>query len=136
MPEIGKSSPASRPRAAAAAAASGADPGRAALALAPDDPDSLNTLAWTLVTAPGAKPEHGATAARWAARSVELIRTRGPGRNTLAGVLDTLAAAYLLAGDAAKAVEAQREAVELAEPGLKAELEVNLRKYEEALQRK
>ena len=65
-----------------------------------------------------------------AQRAVEMTESKN------AGILDTLALAYFMTGDAAKAIETQETAVSLLPPGeseARTELEANLAKYRAAL---
>jgi hypothetical protein len=85
----------------------------------------LNELAWTIVD-----PK-----ATWKKRDLELALRAASKANELSGdkdpaVLDTLARVHFLKGDAARAIEIQRRAVELAEEGMKADLEKALAEYE------
>lgn len=76
-----------------------------------DNPQALNAIAWTLVdpASPVKTGKAGGQAAvAIATRAVEMTKGESP------DVLDTLARAHFQAGDAAKALEYQKKAVELA----------------------
>ena len=69
------------------------------------------------------------TALRFALQAVEM----SDGEN--AGILDTLALAFFMTGDTAKAIETQVKAVSLLPPGessVRTEIEANLAKYRQA----
>ncbi len=85
----------------------------------------LNEIAWTIVD-----PK-----ATWKKRDLELALRAASQANEILGdkdpaVLDTLARVHFLKGDAARAIELQRRAVELAEEGMKASLQKTLAEYE------
>lgn len=80
----------------------------------PDDPERWNALAWFLATSKGATREDGWRAVEYAQRAAEIVRSSGV-TSSLAGILDTLAAAWATAGEFRKAAEAQREALGLAQ---------------------
>lgn len=94
-----------------------------------DDAGALNGLAWMIVAPdteiPSAKQD-AKLAVHAAMRANELTKFKDP------STLDTLARAYFVNGDAQKAFETQKKAVELAPDGLKQELEDALKTYEEA----
>jgi len=81
---------------------------RASLDLSPDQPTVLNNLAWLLATHPDGAVRDGPTAVRLAARACELTRRVQP------LFIGTLAAAYAEDGQFDKAVEAAREARDIA----------------------
>ena len=81
---------------------------RAALSLAPDQPDLLNNLAWLLATDPDATVRDGADAMRLAERACELTGRREP------ALLGTLGAALAAAGQFDRAIAATEEAIRLA----------------------
>ena len=72
-----------------------------------DDFSALNELAWLLATCSDSAIRDGRSAVGFAERAVAKTNPKDP------GVLDTLAAAYAEAGEFAKAVKAQREAIDL-----------------------
>ena len=76
--------------------------------LAPQWPDPLNNLAWTLATDPRSYLRNGVEAVRLAERAVGLSGTNS------VGSLDTLAAAYAEAGRFSEAVATAEAAVTLA----------------------
>jgi thiol-disulfide isomerase/thioredoxin len=93
------------------------------------DASSLNQVAWTIVD-----PE-----APWKERNLDLALRAATKASELTGdkdpsILDTLARVYFLKGDAKKALELQKKAVELADPRLKPSLEKALAEYEKGLQ--
>jgi tetratricopeptide (TPR) repeat protein len=72
-----------------------------------DDLAALNNLAWIMATSSDSAIRDGRTAVVFAERAVAKTGRKDP------GMLDTLAAAYAEAGDFAKAVDAQQEAIAL-----------------------
>ncbi|MEE3002017.1 MAG: tetratricopeptide repeat protein, partial [Planctomycetota bacterium] len=66
-------------------------------------------------------------ATRWAARADELTEGKD------ASIIDTLARCYYEQGDLAKAVELQKKAVQIAEPGMVKSLKDTLDEYEAEL---
>jgi tetratricopeptide (TPR) repeat protein len=82
---------------------------REALRLKPDQADVLNNLAWILATHPQAEFRDGVEAVRLAERACALTGQKQP------VLLGTLGAAYAEAGQFGKAIEAARQARDLAE---------------------
>ncbi|MEW6742350.1 MAG: redoxin domain-containing protein [Planctomycetota bacterium] len=80
-----------------------------------DDPDVLNDVAWEILTSGELDGEAIALAFSLAQRAVDLLRAReGGSASDLAIVLDTLARAWYAVGRLDKAIEIEREALELA----------------------
>jgi serine/threonine protein kinase/tetratricopeptide (TPR) repeat protein len=71
------------------------------------DPSALNALAWLLATCPSPEVRDGRSAVTFAEKAVAGTQRKD------AAMLDTLAAAYAEAGDFAKAVSVQQEAIAL-----------------------
>ena len=92
-----------------------------ALELAPDDPETLNQLAWLLATAPDPDARDGGRAVDLAQRAVDLTRTGN------AMYIDTLAAALAEAGRFNEAVTAQETAIMILERSGPPELESEFR---------
>jgi len=93
------------------------------------DASALNELAWTIVD-----PQ-----ATWKERDLDLAMRAAAKANELTGdkdpaTIDTLARVYFMKGDAKKALELQRRAVELADERMKPSLEKALEEYEKGLQ--
>ncbi len=78
-----------------------------ALRLAPGEARNLNCLAWLLATCPQADLRDGARAVTYATKACAATQWQRP------AYLDTLAAAYALTGDFARAVQYQQQAVSL-----------------------
>jgi hypothetical protein len=76
-----------------------------------DNPQALNQLAWTLVDPKRPKP--AADVAKAALAAAERADALREGKD--AQIADTVARAYFVNGDVAKAVAAQERAVKLAE---------------------
>ncbi len=99
---------------------------------AAEQPDAnasdLNEYAWFLLTCEPDDLRDAQAALPVAKRAVEM----SGGEN--AAILDTLALAYFMTGDTAKAVETQEKAVSVLSSGdpLRTELEANLAKYRQA----
>jgi len=97
-----------------------------------EDADGLNFLAWSIVD-PDLKKKPGPKLVAFALEAAQKGDKMEDGKN--AGVADTLAKAYFDSGDAAKAVETQKRALELAK-GTELEdddeLKDRLKQYEEA----
>ncbi|MBX3385612.1 MAG: redoxin family protein [Phycisphaeraceae bacterium] len=92
-----------------------------------NDAQSLNELAWRILTDPSIERRDLDLAMRAATRSNELTKGQDP------SILDTLARAHFEKGDVDKAVDIQRTAVEKAtEEDMKRELEEALSRYLEA----
>jgi tetratricopeptide (TPR) repeat protein len=88
-------------------------------------PSTLNDLAWRLAISPDAQMDDSQIAMRFADKAVALTA------RTNASYIDTLAAAYAAAGDFAKAVTVQQEAVALLKnANMKSDFESRLRLYE------
>jgi tetratricopeptide (TPR) repeat protein len=81
---------------------------REALRVKPDDPVSLNNLAWFLATAPEDTLRDGSEAVELAERAARLVSYGNP------VLLDTLAASYAEVGRFGDAVVAARQALRLA----------------------
>jgi len=96
---------------------------REAVRLSPEDFEAHNSLAWLLATCRDGAYRNGAEAVRLATTACRL--TKEPD----AQLLDTLAAALAEAGRFVEAVEIQKQAIELAAPKLKSELEPRLNLY-------
>ena len=98
------------------------------------DSEGLNALAWMIVDPSGEqmKPEErdADLAIAAASKAAELTKNADP------AVLDTLARAYFTKGDAAKAVEIQTKAVELAPEQMKEDLTSSLEEYKTAAKKK
>jgi cytochrome c-type biogenesis protein CcmH/NrfG len=98
---------------------------RASLKLKPDQPDTLNDLAWLLATDPHAEIRQGAEAVKLASRACALTRDQAP------VLLGTLAAAYAETGDFEKAAATAKKAHDLAAAqGRKAVADKNLQLLE------
>jgi len=80
---------------------------RKAVSLQPDNPKSLNSLAWVLATNPESTSQDADEAVKFAQQAVDLTDRQK------AQPLDTLAAAHAAAGDFAKAIEATEKALQL-----------------------
>lgn len=102
--------------------------------LDPEVAEAWNNLAWIAATGAGATPERGRRAVEAAERAVALAREVDfPSPSTVAMYLDTLAAAWFTAGDPARALACQEEALALPiDPGQRAELSAPLEKYRKA----
>jgi hypothetical protein len=104
---------------------------RKRVAEAPDaTPRALNNYPWTLLTCEPEDLRDPQTALPVAKRAVAMTEEKNFNN------LDTLALAYFMTGDAAKAVETQERAVSLLPPEespLRTELETSLAKYRAAL---
>jgi spermidine synthase len=102
-----------------------------ALELAPDKPQVLRTVAWTLATCPQASVRNGAKAARLAQRANDLTGGKNP------VMLRALAAAFAEAGRFGDAMSAAQKALELAraagQQDLAARLDGDLKRYREGL---
>ncbi len=88
--------------------------------------DAINEYAMFLMTCEPEDLRDPAAALPVAQRAVEMTESED------AGVLDTLAMAYFMTGDTAKAIETQEKAVSLVPPDeseMRTELEANLAKY-------
>ena len=96
---------------------------RRGLAVRPDDPQSLNSLAWILATAPDPSLRDASEALRLARRAVRQL-----GRED-ANLLDTLAAAHAARGDFTRAVALQERAVRAGAPSQVAALRARLALY-------
>jgi len=94
---------------------------REAIRLRPNDLMLLNETAWLLATCPDDRVRNGSEAVDLAGRAVQLTGAQEP------LVLGTLAAAYAEASRFDEAVEAARDAVELAVRQKKRELAESLR---------
>lgn len=90
-----------------------------------ENPQVLNEIAWTVLDSPGIETRDYDFCMKLATKANELT----DGKN--AAILDTLARAYFEKGDAAKAVELETKAVELADETLKADLQAALKRYQE-----
>ncbi|MEE8467177.1 MAG: hypothetical protein V3T22_01900, partial [Planctomycetota bacterium] len=92
--------------------------------------DEMNNCAWLLLTCEPADLRDPRTALALALDANDLSGHRDP------AFLDTLALAYHLTGDTAKAIEIERRAISFLPPGesdLRAELEPALARFEAAL---
>ncbi|MFO1490512.1 MAG: redoxin family protein [Kiritimatiellia bacterium] len=89
-----------------------------------DDAQSLNELAWMILTAPGLEKRDIALATKMAERAVEVSKGED------AAILDTLARAFFEAGRA-KAIETQKKAIEKADDDSKDVLQAALDAYTE-----
>jgi len=107
-----------------------------AFRIVPDNAETLNALAWTLVIHPGATPDHARHASGWARRAVAILKSASGNPNLLADTLDTLGAAEFLAGNVTEALRAETEALALPiDEARRAEFGKTLQKYEEALRK-
>ncbi len=97
-------------------AAEGLAQWREALKEEPDNLQVLNNLAWLLATSPDASIRNGKEAVELAEHAVQITSAKEP------SILGTLAAAYAETGDFGKAIEAQRQATDIATQQGKAEL--------------
>ena len=89
------------------------------------DPESLNNLAWLLATCPDSGLRDGKSAVAFAEKAVAATLRKN------AAYLDTLAAAYAEAGQFAKAVSVQNEAIALLhDEKMKEDLASRLRLYQ------
>jgi tetratricopeptide (TPR) repeat protein len=95
-----------------------------ALRLVPDDPRTLNNLAWLWATCPKPEWRDGPKAVEHARKACELTESRE------VGSLDTLAAALAACGQFEEAVQWQRRAVELAPEAEKADYQTRLALFE------
>src|SRR5439155_5174194 len=96
-----------------------------------DNPAALNEIAWLIVAPDAPKPDASAVklGLKAAQRSDELAQGKDP------GIADTLARAYFVAGDPAKALETQERAVRLAKdapPEIARQLKERLEEYRKA----
>jgi len=89
----------------------------------PDDPATLNSLAWLRATCPADAVRDGAQAVADAVRACELTG------HAVAGYLDTLAAAHAEAGEFAPAVRWQEKVVAMTPPDQRDEYEHRLTLY-------
>jgi len=90
-----------------------------------DEPQLLNSIAWTVVDMPGIKTRNFDFALKLANRAVELTKEKD------AATLDTLAHVYHDKGDLKKAVEIETKAVAVAEPGqMGDDIKATLEKYQ------
>jgi thiol-disulfide isomerase/thioredoxin len=89
----------------------------------------LNGLAWATLTMEGVEKRDTDLALELATKAAELTDRKN------AAVLDTLAMAQFVKGKTAEAVATQKQAIELATEGEKAELRERLRDYEEAMKK-
>lgn len=92
-----------------------------------DDAPSLNEVAWIIVDNPGVAQRDFERAMRFATRAVERTQ-RTNGAN-----LDTLARVYFEIGEIDRAIELQKEALSVAKPPERAELEAAMARYLAAL---
>jgi tetratricopeptide (TPR) repeat protein len=92
----------------------------------PNDPWTLNNLAWFLATCPESSVRDGAAAVDLATRATELSGRREP------AILDTLAAALAETGDFKEAVKVQHEAMGRLSPigFTEHEFEMHMRAYQ------
>lgn len=97
---------------------------RAAIRIDPHIGRAYQSAAWLMATCPDAAFRNAKLAVEAAEKAIEIDGQKDP-RN-----LDTLAAAYALAGNFTEAVTWQRQAVELAGPELRARFEARLGLYE------
>ena len=91
--------------------------------IAPDDPRSLNGLAWMLATCPAANVRDGARAVAYASKACERTGWKD------GFYLDTLAAAYAESGHFADAIAMQEKAVALIADEEKADSQSRLELY-------
>jgi tetratricopeptide (TPR) repeat protein len=96
-----------------------------ALKLEPEDTGILNNLAWVLCTSPDDKLRDGKRAIELAKKACDLTE------NKQAHILSTMAAAYAETGDWENAIKWSKMAVEAGAPDVKAELEKELKSYED-----
>jgi len=96
-----------------------------AIRLDPTDPVALNSRAVLLATCPDEKYRDGKKAIADATKSCELTEWKDP------EAIDTLAAAHAEAGDFAKAIEYERQALALADDDDKPDLEARLALYQD-----
>jgi thiol-disulfide isomerase/thioredoxin len=101
-----------------------------AIELKGDDAALMNEIAWNLVDPTGpfaakvkAEPKLADLALQAAQKADAATKSKDP------AVLDTLARAYFVKGDKAKALETQTKAVSLAPADMKADLETSLEEY-------
>jgi serine/threonine protein kinase/tetratricopeptide (TPR) repeat protein len=89
------------------------------------EPEALNNVAWLLATCVAAAVRDGTGAVAYAEKAVAATNRKEP------GFLDTLAAACAEAGEYAKAVSIEKEAIALVpEESLRKDLETHLKLYE------
>lgn len=92
-----------------------------------DSSGLLNSISWNTITTEDISRAVKVAATRWAARADELTEGKD------ASIIDTLARCYYEQGDLAKAVELQKKAVQVAEPGMTKSLKDTLDEYEAEL---
>lgn len=92
------------------------------ISLSPEYPDVTNNLAWILATCPEAGIRNGK-------RAVELAEKELRKSPDDANVLDTLAAAYAMAGDFARATTMQEKAISKCPPEQKQKFSARLELY-------
>jgi len=95
-----------------------------------DQPQALNQVAWTILTAPGVEKRDLKLATSSAERAVEVTKGKD------AGILDTLAKAYFDSGNKAKAIETQEKAIAVADGEMKNELQDTLKQYKSEAEKK
>jgi len=95
------------------------------------DPNSLNNVAWEYATSDDPAIRNPAAALEYSRRAVALQKDH-PDPNHL----DTLAEALYINNQADEAVKTELQAIELAQPGQRAEFEKRLSKYQLALKTK
>jgi tetratricopeptide (TPR) repeat protein len=96
-----------------------------ARSLDPEDPNTLNYLAWIRATCPDDSLRDGTRAVTDAVRACELTN------HVFSGFLDTLAAAYAEAGRFEDAIKWQLRVIEMVPPDEKPEYEQRLAGYRE-----
>jgi len=94
-----------------------------ALKLEPNEPGTLNNLAWVLATSPDEKLRNGPRAVKLATQSCKLTDYKQ------AHILSTLAAAYAEVGDFASAVKWAEKGVELADDDTRKPIQKELESY-------
>jgi tetratricopeptide (TPR) repeat protein len=95
-----------------------------AVAVAPENPDTQNNIAWILATAADGKLRDGARALAAAQKAVALA-------DEDASRLDTLAAAYAESGQFTEAVATEQRAIQLTPAADRAALEARLALYQQ-----
>jgi tetratricopeptide (TPR) repeat protein len=92
-----------------------------------DSSGLLNSISWNTISTKDISRAVKVAATRWAARANELTEGND------ASIIDTLARCYYEQGDLSKAVELQKKAVQIAEPGMTKSLKDTLDEYEAEL---
>jgi hypothetical protein len=93
------------------------------------EPDALNNVAWAYATSPNPAIRNPSTALEYALKATSLEKD-----NPDPSHLDTLAEAYYVNGQLEDAVKTEQQALVLASPDEKSELQKRLEKYQRAFE--